>query len=347
VQVRRLLLVQLRYMGDVLLCTPAVRAARRAYPHARIDFLTEPLGAEVLEGNQYLDELLVAPRGVPARLGMMRELRGRGYDAAVDFHSIPSSAWFVRATGARYRIGVRGRGPRNLAYTHLLPRVWDPVYTARQKLGVLEPLGIDASAVRDLSLDVVLEPKQRERAAEIWERHGLSGGEPVVAFSPVSREPFKQWGAERWAGVADAVAAAGARVLITSGPGERAQVDAVVEQMRHPAVWDYGRTSLRELAALYERCALWVGNDGGPKHVAVAAGTPTVTVNRWRIGATWTDADAAVPHVFVERPPPQGCDLRCARCGHLGCLDAVTPAEVLPVVLTAMGRLGAEIRAPS
>lgn len=55
-------------------------------------------------------------------------------------------------------------------------------------------------------------------------------------------------------------------------------------------VWDYGATTVRELAALYQRCSLWIGNDGGPKHVAVAAGTPTLTVFRKGTGPVRNDA---------------------------------------------------------
>jgi ADP-heptose:LPS heptosyltransferase len=59
--------------------------------------------------------------------------------------------------------------------------------------------------------------------------------------------------------------------------------------MKHPAVWQYGSTTVHELAALYQRCALWLGNDGGPKHLATAVGTPTVTVYRRKLGSVWSD----------------------------------------------------------
>lgn len=328
-KVRRILLVQLRYMGDVLLCTPALRAARRRYPGARIDFLTAAPGADALAGNPFADEILAWRPGLREAWALRRELRGRRYDLVVDFQSMPRTARLVHATRAPLRLGVRGRGLRNRLYTHLVSKEPDAVYVARQKLNVLAPLGIEPPPESELSLDLAIGPEERRRAREVWERHGLAADRPVVAVSPVSREPFKQWGAARWAEVADGIADAGARILVTSGPGEREQAEAVVRRMRHPAVWDYGPTTLRELGALYERCALWVGNDGGPKHVAAAAGTPTLTVIRWRIGSHWTDAMAAVPHAFIDAAPPQGCDLRCTKCLHRSCLDEISPDAVL------------------
>jgi ADP-heptose:LPS heptosyltransferase len=100
----------------------------------------------------------------------------------------------------------------------------------------------------------------------------------IVAISPVSLHDYKQWGAANWAVVADALADEGLRILITSGPGELEQARAVADQMKHPAIWNYGSTTVRQLTALYEQCALWAGNDGGPKHLAVAAKTKTVSV---------------------------------------------------------------------
>jgi len=337
-ELRRLLLIQSYFMGDVLLATPAIRAARRAFPDARLEFLTLGPGVDALAGNPHLDEVIRLERGGRAQLRLIRELRRRRYDAIIDFLSNPRTALLTALTGARYRIGIRAGGPRDLAYTALVPRERGQVYMARQKVRLLGPLGIDPDSVTDLSLEIAIGAEERAWAAEVWDRTGLAAGAPVVAISPVSRERFKQWGAERWAAVADRIAASGFSVLVTSGPGERDQARAVVERMRHPAVWDYGPTTIRQLAALYERCVLWIGNDGGPKHVAAAAGTPTVTVIRWRLGPIWTDTRSAVPHVAIDRAPPQGCDMRCARCTHLGCLGAVGADEVVAAALDALGR---------
>ena len=341
----RFLLVQLRNMGDVLLCTPAVRVLRRAYPEARIDFLTGRLGADALSGNPHLDDVLVWPGNLTEKWRLLRELRRRRYDAVVDFQSHPRTFRIAWAAGASRRVGIRKRGPRNLAYTDLVPREHGPVYMAAQKLALLSPLDVEISQAEDLSIDIAVGAEERERVRQIWREHGLDNGQPTVAISSVVREPYKQWGAARWAEAADAMADAGANILLSSGPGERAQVEAVVRQMRHPAVWDYGPTTIPQLAAVYERCSLWVGNDGGPKFVAAAAGTPTVTVFRWKQGDAWTDWDAEVPHVLLQREPPQGCDLRCTRCKHLGCLGALSRDEVVAVALDALEKvLGKESR---
>lgn len=272
----RILLIQLYHLGDVVLTTPAIRAVRRAFPNARIDFATGIAGAQALEANPHLDRILIDPP--------LKQLWRAGYDAVIDMHSVPRTARYTFVTRARLRVGIRGRGPRNLAYTQLVERVPDAVYMARQKLRLLAPLGIDVAA-SDSALEIAIDEGQRARA-----RLSLASLQPpVVAISPVAKHAFKQWGAANWAAVGDALAAAGASILITSGPGEEAQAEAVARAMTLPALWQYGPTSVRELAALYGECALWLGNDGGPKHLATAAGTPTITVYRRNLGRVWSD----------------------------------------------------------
>jgi ADP-heptose:LPS heptosyltransferase len=332
---RSLLLVQLYHLGDVLLATPAVRAARRAFPHARIDFVTGAAGAEALGGNAQLNAVHVWERGVRPRLRLMRALRDARYDAVVDFHSRPSTAQLVLATRATVRIGLEGRGPRTLAYTHVLPRERGPVYMALQKLRLLAPLGIDPRSA-DLRLELTPGDADREHARATLRAHGLDAGAPVVAISPVSRHAFKQWGSERWAAVADRLADAGARILITSGPGELDQAAAVAAAMRNPAVWRYGETSVKQLAALYQRCTLWLGNDGGAKHVAAAVGTPTIAVTRWRLGPVWSDTTPGSGQLAFDPPPPQGCDRDCPRCEHIGCLAAVSVDDVADAALARL-----------
>jgi heptosyltransferase-2/heptosyltransferase-3 len=307
---QRILLLQLHHLGDVLLATPAIRTARATYPGSTIDFVTNALGAQALEHNPHLSNVFVRP-------GLLSIHRSR-YDAVVDMHSVPRTARIVAASRARIRIGLRGRGPRNLAYTRLLPRELEAVYMARQKLRLLAPLGVEAESA-DVRLEIAIDAAQHEWAARMVQMHGLSGR--VVAVSPVARHDFKQWGAQNWARAADALADAGLQILITSGPGEEAQARAVADAMTHSAVWQYGPTSVRQLAALYARCALWIGNDGGPKHIATAAGTRTVTVYRRNLGGVWSDP--ADPRQTVINSQQES-------------LDSITPQQVINAAIAQL-----------
>lgn len=325
-----MLLIQSRWMGDVLLCTPAARALREAYPTARIVFATEAPGADALDGNPHLDHVLVLGRGWKSALRNQRLIRREGFDVVVDFRSTGSTARVTALSGAPKRIGWEGRGPRTLAYSHLLPRKGGPAYAGLKKLVLLEPLGVSWEGA-DPSLVIAMGVREVEWASRIWEEHELSGRR-VIALSPLSRTRHKQWGAERWAAVADALVQSGLTVVMASGPSERDQLEAVARRMRYSAVLESQARSVRDLAALYRRAALWVGNDGGLKHVAAASGAATVTVYRWKQSGHWGDTRADAHQWGLEAPPAQGCDLRCGRCAHLGCLEAVPVERVVHAV---------------
>jgi ADP-heptose:LPS heptosyltransferase len=320
--IRRILLIRLHHLGDVLLTTPAIRALRGAFPDAAIDFVTRGPAVELLAGHPGVDAVLPYGAGVRGEIGVLREVRRRGYDAVVDFHSTPGSALLAWASRAPVRVAVRGRGPRNRLYTHLGPSGHGrTTYMPLRFLELLEPLGVPPVEHPDLSLDAAIGEEDRAWAAREWARLGLPESEPVVALSAVARDPRKQWGVARWAAVADALAEAGARVLLTHGPGEEEQVRAVAEAMRHAPVRGHAPTTVRQLAALFARCALWLGNDGGAKHLAVAAGVPTVSVIRAGEATVWTDPSPGSPHRYVEGPAPTP-DQR-------GGIDAVTVEQVL------------------
>jgi ADP-heptose:LPS heptosyltransferase len=323
-------------MGDVLLCTPAVRALRGAFPSARLVFAAEAPGADALHGNPHLDEILVLGRGWRKALQLQRDIRRRTFDVVVDFRSTGSTARVTALSGAPMRIGWQARGPRRLAYTHLQPRSGGPAYAGLKKLVLLGPLGVRWEGA-DPALEIALGAPERAWADRVWQAHGLVG-KRVVALSPLSRTRHKQWGAGRWAAVADALVESGVSVLIASGRDERDQLEVVTARMRHEVAIDGEATSVRQLAALYARSAVWVGNDGGLKHVAVASRVPTVTVYRWKQAGHWGDATPDARQWGLEAPPAQGCDLRCGRCPHLGCLEAVGSERVVRTVQEAMAR---------
>jgi ADP-heptose:LPS heptosyltransferase len=333
----RILLVQLHHLGDVVLSTPAIRAVRRALPRAVLDFLAARPGADALRGNPHLDHVHVLRRRWAADRALAGALRNARYDAVVDFHSTPRTALLVAATRAPIRVGVVGRGPRNLAYTQLVSRVREPVYMAKQKLRLLAPLGIEPDP-DDLDLEVFPSADDRAWAADAFERHGLGGGVRVVAISPVSRIGLKQWGAGPWAAVADRLVEEGFRVVLTNGPGELDQVRDMVARMTRPAAWDLGVDRVGRLAALYEQCGVWLGNDGGAKHIAVGVGVPTVTVARPGLGAVWTDTRGGSAHRVFDPPAPAICARGCERCRGAGCIGDVGVAEVVEAALLAARR---------
>ena len=129
---RRILLIRLRLIGDVVFTTPLIGALRRAYPRARLTYLVEPAAEPIVRRNPHLDDVIVAPRpdrGHRVRrllddLDLARRLRRERFDLVLDLHGGPRSAWLAWASGAPERIGYDITGLQWM-YTRRVPRARD------------------------------------------------------------------------------------------------------------------------------------------------------------------------------------------------------------------------------
>src|SRR5690606_14732617 len=136
----RILVIQLRRLGDVILASGIFEDLHRAFPDARLDFLTSPLPAQVLRHHPTIDELLIYDRSHPVR--EIRRIRGRRYDWVLDGQGSPTTARLARLSGARVRAGWGVRVWRRM-YTHVVPRKGlETVYVVRERQRFLELLGV-------------------------------------------------------------------------------------------------------------------------------------------------------------------------------------------------------------
>lgn len=299
----RVLVIRLRRMGDLLLITPTLRAIRLAHPSARLDVLASAGFHHALLGNPRIDELLILRPGLASLLQAARRCRRGRYDVVLDLQSSGRSLPLVLAAGAPVRVGWRKRWARDWVFNHRVPGWDDPVYVARNNLRMAA--AIDVPPPPDLRLELAVSGADRARAATLCARAAIDPARPLLAMSVVANVPRKAWPPQRYAQLADwLMQAYGAQLLLSGGAGESPQVEAVVARMRaRPALWNYGDTSLHELGALFERCHLWIGNDGGAKHVATAVGCPTVVIIKPGDERFWTDGTEGSGQ-FAVRPAP-------------------------------------------
>jgi ADP-heptose:LPS heptosyltransferase len=321
----KFLLIQLRRIGDVLMTTPSIRLLSESFPEAELTFLTEAPADQVLQENPFLHEILLyrKPESFSETISFFRKLRARQFDCVIDFFGNPRSAFMSRFSGAPIRIGFNFRG-RGWAYTHPVDISTKVTYAAQDKAQLLGPLGISAN---DFGLDFFADEKDKKYAAQLFEQLEIEDSDFVVSLSPVSRQPYKVWPPERFAMIADwLVENYKAKILYLFGPGEGHFIDAVRKAMKKKALPDYDTPSLSETLAILNRVDLHLGNDNGPRHFAVACGTPTLTIFGRPWAANWTPPQPT-QHRALEFDP--GCKNKCTfpKC-ELECLHGVTVEAV-------------------
>lgn len=318
----KILILQLRRLGDVLMTTPMIRAIRDALPGATVHVCVEPSSAPAIRNNPHVDAVVVARPGSFLRL--LADLRRARYGIAVDTLGTPSSARLTFLSSASMRIGLarRWRAP---FYTHAVQPATEPRYSAVEKLALLEPLGIRST---DCRIELFPSDEERREADHVWSSLGLPGDRPVVAFSPVSRRERKVWPADRFAEICDRWAErAGLRYLPLFGPGEEPMIEQVIRRLRHrnAAVYPCPPVSFGALGPLLGRCSCYFGNDNGIRHVAIAAGIPTAAVFGPPNPVSWT-------------PPGSTHDFCAGGCRPIGTVSVSEVDAMMAELLAACGR---------
>lgn len=276
--VRRIAVLRANSIGDFVLVLPALAALRAAYPQASISYLGADWHADYLTGRPGpWDEVTVVPpyAGVrgdgpadrPAAAAFFAAAKARGYDLAIQLHGGgANSNPFLSRLGARVTVGSRDRGAppldRTVAYTAYQHEVWR----------FLEVVGLVGAT------SVGFEPRLAVTAADRAEAAGVLPAGRLVAVHPGANDVRRRWPPASFAAVADALAARGATVVLIGAPGEKRLAGAVADAMATPAVDLSGALSLGGTTALLAACELLVGNDSGPRHIAAAVGTATVSV---------------------------------------------------------------------
>ncbi len=310
---QKILVIQLKRAGDVLVTTPVLPALRERFPNARIDFLVEPAFAPVLEHNPYVNEIQLYRRGDV--LGTLRRIRAQRYDWVLDFLSSPRSAVVTLTSGAAVRGGYRvpfwGR-----VYNHAVPRPRGSQSVIAGKFTLLEPLiGRATATERKMYLT------QEDRAWAQNVANSPAPGKATVGLIPTHRRSSRRWHAESFTALARKLIAEGHNVWLFWGPGEEAYVEAI--RRSAPGARMIPPTSLRQMAALLERCDVVATNDNGPMHTAVAVGTPTVTVYGPTDPVCWNPGGPNHRILQATDVPCLGCNLNECPFAH-ECMTHVT-----------------------
>ena len=325
-EVRRVLVVRLRSIGDTVLTTPSLLALRRFVPNAQIDILLEDWVAPVLAGSDLIDRVITLPRdSTPARARLARELRSTRYDVVYNLHGGTTATFLTRATGAKHRVGFENYQYARL-HNHVAPSplaIWQrpTLHSVEQQLALIGWTGVpvtDRPATR-----LAVTESASVSVAKKLEAAGLDGDESIAVIHPSAAFDTKQWAVEKFARVSEDLRNRGLAPVVVVAPNEKETAHALLAaSSANPIV--LSDLSLPEVTALASRTRLFVGNDSGIAHIAAAAGAPCVVIfgssnrNHWR---PWTTQPNEI--VFEELP--------CQPCHGYFCAEFEKPECILRV----------------
>lgn len=330
---KRILIRQVNWLGDLVMSLPATRAVRDAFPDASLTVLVKRELASFYDGAGWIDEVIPFRvdsgwRGLADARRLVSDLRRRRFDAALIFPRSFSSALWLALAGVPRRIGYidDGRG-------FLLHQGFDYAGEFLQRHQVNDHLELVRRAFGVAAGDAMpalplAEPNRIRMREWLAARRGAGRGGRLVALAVAAAfGPAKEWPAAHYSELIDRLAGEDAQCVLVGAPGERERCLEVAAASRHGALVAAGETSVGELTALLSLCDAFVGNDSGAMHVAAALGLPTVGIfgstRAWRTGPL--GARAVVVQHPIECSPCM--DRRC-RFGHYDCLRSISVATV-------------------
>jgi len=333
VDARNILVIKLRYIGDVLLATPALRALREYYPTAKLTIMVNQGTEDMVKYHSDLHDVLVVERsGIAAQLRALHQVRQRRFDCVIDLTDGDRSAILSWCSGAPVRIGFNDEHRwRGRLYSTIISAGPTIVHRVERDLAALSPLGI-ASKSGPLVLHT---SKEDEDAADrLLQEFGVMGADgslakPLVILHPGARYWFKAWPAERFAVLADRLSETyGCRILLGGGAQDVEIAHAICGLAKSSPIVLAGRATLLQFAAVLKRCALFVGNDNGAMHMAAAVGTPVVGLFGPSNPLEWGPQGQRVSVIYKELDCRQCFHPTCFR-GEENCMRQISVDEVL------------------
>jgi ADP-heptose:LPS heptosyltransferase len=307
----KILVIQQKMIGDVLVSSVICNNLRKAYPEANIAYLIYPFTAPVVENNPNIDELILFTdefrQSKKALFTFLRSIRKARYDIVIDAYGKLESQLVVAFSGAKTKIGF-AKKYSNFLYTHAIPELTTPKTNAglaiENRLNLLQPLQLPIAL--DNEPKIFLSEDEIAQGKAILAKHQLDLAQKIYMIGVLGSGTTKTYPFPYMARVLDAIVAqTGANLLFNYMPSQQAQAQAIFDlcqpsTQQHIHI-DLVPGSIREFLAITYHCTALIGNEGGAVNMAKALGKPTFTIfSPWIIKAAWNFFEDGKKHVSVH-----------------------------------------------
>jgi len=347
--IKRIIVRGPNWLGDAVMCEPALRGLRRLFPDTQIELLVKPAVADLFVGHPALTRVLTYDTkgrhaGLSGKWALAGQLRRQGFDLAVLFQNAFEAAFLTFLAGVPRRYGYATDG-RSLLLSDPIatPDRRTLVHQVRYYWELLKPLGLtgDPSAP-----ELVVFPEEEQTMAGRFAQGGLTATDVVVGINPGSTYGgAKRWLPERYAEVTERLCRTiresreqQVSVVIFGAKGEEHLGQEIAARLSSRSLVLSGATTIRELMAAVKRCAMLLTNDTGPMHIASAFQVPVVAIfgpTDWR-----TTSPLGSAHAIVRQPVDCApCLLRECPIDHR-CMTRVTVDQVYEAATKQLTRLG-------
>ncbi len=329
---KKILIIEPNWLGDILFTTPAIRAIREKNPDAFIACMIPPRCAELLEDNPDINKLIlfderVSHRSVFRKLLFIRDLRRLKFDTVISFHRSMSRVLIAYLSGISRRIGYYRRKRSWLLTDSIEPPVTLP-HRVEYFLNIIRAACIDTDN-KDYKFNI---PEDSVKSAEsILEKAGIAADDEFFVVNPGGNWLAKRWPMQSYARLCKELKAIyGKRIFLTGAVKDKELLEDITRTSDGSAINICGKTTLKELAVIMRKAKVVVANDSGPMHIAISQKAPTIAL----FGPTSpkiTGPYGSGRYIVLQRW--HDCAIPCyAVCDDYKCMKAITVEDVLEAV---------------
>lgn len=330
---KRILIVNVNWVGDIIFSTPFIRAVRDAHPDSYIACLVHPRCKEMLYLNPRINDIIVYDekgrhRGFFGKIPLVMELRRRKFDTAFILHRSFTKSLLAYLAGIKERIGYPTKN-RAFILTKTVEEPSHEVHKVEYFLNIARACRIP---VKDASYEFFVNDANRDFIDGFLKRSGADEKKPLVVICPGGNWDPKRWPGENFARLSDIIADKfNADIAIAGAKKDEALAMTISDMMKHKPIITCGQTTLTELGALLEKARLVIANDTGPMHMAVAMKTRVIALfgpTSPKLTGPYGKGNYKVISKHEE------CDIPCydVTCKKNRCMEAIKVEDVLKVV---------------
>jgi len=333
--IKKILFIRIDRIGDIVLSSPALKATKQAFPHSELTVLASPLNSPLIFNNPNIDHIVVYDRrgSLIDRIRVIRKLRESGFDLVIDPYADYEleTALIAFFSGAKRRTGYASYG-REVFFNLPAPEIKSNGHFIDLTLDVLKPVGIVA---KDKTPEIFLTDDEKKWAGDWLNKNGM-GSNPVIGIHPGAYYETQRWPQERFAELIERLQKDKKLVpIIFGGPDDEHLVNRICSIL-HGEVTTYIALDLRKLAALISCCHVFVCNNSGPLHMAVALGTPTISLMGPTIKERWMPVGDIHTILRIDDLPCIGCNKGYCKINTHDCMRLITVGKVLDAVMNIL-----------
>lgn len=336
-RIRKVAILRLDHLGDVLLALPAVQALEKALPRAQVDFIVGPWAKDIvgIAGLQSSSRIFSASwfsRSVKGQgvQNLEEMLRQGGYKVGIDLRGDFRHIWAMYRAGIPHRIGPIRTG-LGFLLTHPIISPGG-IHEIEMNFNCLEQAGLQLPDKPPFPR-LFIRPEDKEAQQKVRRQLGIT--RPVVALHATCLASAKRWPTDNWRQLIEELPGNMDVVLIGTGM-EKSGMEEIQKGSKRMVFLAAGLLSLPALAAFLKDCKLFIGVDSGPAHIAAAVGTPTLSLySGTNVASQWAPRGPRVT-VLQGKTPCSPCELADCPIGN-ECMRLIGVDEVLKAVQSMLG----------